>query len=107
MPTYVELHAHSHYSLLDGASSPEAVVKRAFELGMESIALTDHDAVYGAVEFAEAARQCGIRPIFGSELTFTDGHHLILLVENEQGWRNLCALISLARHNGPKGQPGL
>src|SRR5258708_581615 len=74
---------------------------------MDSLALTDHDGVYGAVRFAEAARQCGIRPIFGAEITLETGHHLTLLVENEQGWRNLCSLISLGRHNGPKGQPSL
>src|SRR5215813_5950278 len=123
--SYTELHCHSHFSLLDGAASPETLVQRAFELGMDSLALTDHDAVYGAVTFARTAKLCGLQPIFGTELTLTleDGKkwkspkggksprppeaHLTLLVENETGWRNLCTLISRARQNAPKGQAAL
>src|SRR6266545_2950612 len=90
---YVELHCHSSFSLLDGASTP--------------VALTDHDALYGAVPFVTAARARGIRPILGAELTLEDGHHLTLLVENEAGWRNLCTLISCARMPMPKGQAAL
>jgi error-prone DNA polymerase len=101
---YVELHLHSYFSLLDGASSPEALVRRAAEVGMPTLALTDHDALYGAVPFAQAARHYGIRPIFGTELTLDGGFHLTLLVENEKGWRNLCQLISHARHNADKGE---
>jgi DNA polymerase III alpha subunit len=67
MTDYVELHAHSCYSLLDGASSPEALVAQAAALGMPALALTDHDAVYGAVPFVEAAKQAGIKPILGAE----------------------------------------
>ncbi len=104
---YVELHAHSYFSLLDGASSPEALVERAAQLGMTALALTDHDAVYGAVRFESAARAAGIHPIFGAELTLVDGSHLTLLVENERGWGNLCWLISQARGNAPKGQAAL
>lgn len=107
MPDYVELHCHSYFSLLDGASSPEELVKRAVELGMDTLALTDHDAVYGAVRFAQAAQAAGIRPIFGAELTLDDDSHLTLLVRNEIGWRNLCQLITLARHNAPKGEAQL
>ncbi|MBE2193413.1 MAG: error-prone DNA polymerase [Anaerolinea sp.] len=106
-PEYVELHCHSHFSLLDGASSPETLIKRAAELRMPALALTDHDAVYGAVRFHQAAQKYGIRPIFGSELTLHDHTHLTLLVENATGWANLCELISLARHNAPKGQARL
>ena len=65
--------------------------------------LTDHDAVYGAVRFIEAAKAQGVRPVLGAELTLADGHHLTLLVENEAGWHNLCYLISRSRHNAPKG----
>jgi error-prone DNA polymerase len=101
---YVELHCHSNFSLLDGASHPEDLVKRAVELGMSALALTDHDAVYGAVRFAQAAKQHGVRPLFGTELTLEDKTHLTLLVENEAGWRNLCTLITVARHSAPKGQ---
>src|SRR6266545_1395864 len=104
---YVELHCHSAFSLLDGASTPEALVARAADLGMDALALTDHDALYGAVPFVTAARARGIRPIFGAELTLEDGHHLTLLVENEAGWRNLCTLISRARMRMPKGQAAL
>lgn len=103
-PEYVELHCHSHFSLLDGASSPEALVKRAAELGIPALALTDHDAVYGAVRFHQAVQKYGVRPIFGAELTLPDHSHLTLLVEDALGWANLCRLISLARHNAPKGQ---
>lgn len=104
---YIELHCHSHYSLLDGASSPTELVQRAAELGMPALALTDHDAVYGTPEFARAARDAGIKPIFGAELTLHDTSHLTLLVRDETGWRNLCALITAGRHNAPKGQARL
>jgi error-prone DNA polymerase len=99
---YIELHCHSNFSLLDGAAHPEDLAARAVELGMPALALTDHDAVYGAIRFAEAARSAGIRPIFGAELTLASHHHLTLLVENETGWSNLCWLISQARHKAPK-----
>jgi error-prone DNA polymerase len=105
--TYIELHCHSNFSLLDGADFPETLAARAAELGMPALALTDHDALYGALRFAAAATAHGIHPIFGAELTLTGGYHLTLLVENETGWGNLCRLISLARHNAPKGQAAL
>jgi error-prone DNA polymerase len=107
MTDYVELHAHSYYSLLDGASPPESLLRRAAELGMDALALTDHDAVYGAVPFVKHARELGIRPILGAELTLAgaqEPHHLTLLVENATGWANLCQLITLARHHAPKGE---
>jgi error-prone DNA polymerase len=103
MPFYAELHSHSYFSLLDGASSPEALVTCAAGLGMKALALTDHDAVYGAVRFERAARERGLHPVHGAELTLVGGHHLTLLVENESGWHNLCYLISCAQHNAPKG----
>jgi len=105
---YVELHAHSYYSLLDGVPSPEALVARAAELGMPALALTDHDALYGAPHFALAAEQTGIKPIFGTELTLGNGAgHLTLLAENVQGYANLCQLITLARRDQPKGLASL
>jgi len=107
MSEYIELHCHSNFSLLDGASHSEDLVERAADLGMAALALTDHDAVYGAVRFVQAARARGIRPILGAELTLIGGHHLTLLVENQAGWRNLCRLISRARHNALKGQAAL
>jgi error-prone DNA polymerase len=66
---YVELHCHSNFSLLDGASHPEELVARAAELQMPALALTDHNAVYGAVRFMQAAKAHGIQPILGAELT--------------------------------------
>ncbi len=103
-PGYVELHCHSNFSLLDGASHPEDLAARAAELEMPALALTDHNAVYGAVRFAQAAQVHGIRPIFGAELTLEGNYHLTLLVENQTGWQNLCRLIQQAQHNAPKGE---
>ncbi|MEO8609558.1 MAG: error-prone DNA polymerase [Chloroflexota bacterium] len=102
MAAYVELHCHSYYSLLDGASSPEDLVQRASELEMNALGLTDHNAVYGVIPFITAAQKAGIQPIVGAEMTLEGGHHLTLLVENEPGWRNLCYLITRARHNAQK-----
>ena len=112
MIDYVELHCHSNFSLLDGASHPEDLLARAASLGMRALALTDHDAVYGAVRFVRAARELGLQPILGAELTIDGGpvsghHHLTLLVEDQNGWHNLCYLISRARHAAPKGQAWL
>ncbi|MEN9938136.1 MAG: hypothetical protein RLZZ387_4715 [Chloroflexota bacterium] len=104
---YIELHCHSSYSLCDGSSPPEELVARAADLGMDALALTDHDAVYGAVPFVRAANERGIHPILGAELTLVGGHHLTLLVENDTGWRNLCQLISHAQAQAPKGQAAL
>ena len=72
---YVELHAHSAYSFLDGASLPEELAARAAELGYDALALTDHDGVYGSLEFAHAAKAFGVRPITGAEVTLRDGSH--------------------------------
>jgi error-prone DNA polymerase len=101
---YVELHCHSAYSLCDGTSSPADLVARAADIGMEALALTDHDALYGAVPFVQAADARGIHPILGAEVTLVGGHHLTLLVANAAGWRNLCQLISHGQANAPKGQ---
>ncbi len=104
---YVELHCHSYYSLLEGASSPEQLIARAVRLGMRALALTDRDTLAGAVPFWEAARARGLRPLLGAELTLDDAHGLPLLVADERGWRNLCTLISLGQHAAPKGQSRL
>lgn len=104
---YVELHCHSNFSLLDGASFPEALAQQAAVLGMPALALTDHSAVYGAMRFVDAAWAVGVRPILGAEMTLEDGAHLTLLVENGTGWNNLCHLISAARLNAPKGEAAL
>ncbi|HET6946064.1 MAG TPA: error-prone DNA polymerase [Gaiellaceae bacterium] len=93
---YVELHAHSAYSFLDGASQPEELAVAAAELGYSALALTDHDGVYGSLEFAHAAKHLGVRPITGAELSLYDGAHVTLLVETPQGYANLCRLITAA-----------
>jgi error-prone DNA polymerase len=93
---YVELHAHSAYSFLDGASLPEELAARAAELGYDALALTDHDGVYGSLEFAHAAKAFGVRPITGAEVTLTDGSHVTLLVESARGYANLCRLLTAA-----------
>jgi len=94
--TYVELHAHSAYSFLDGASQPEELAARAAELGYEALALTDHDGVYGSLEFAHAAKHLGVRPITGAEVTLEGGAHVTLLVESARGYANLCRLLTAA-----------
>jgi error-prone DNA polymerase len=93
---YVELHAHSAYSFLDGASLPEELAARAAELGHQALALTDHDGIYGSLEFAHAAKAFGVRPITGAEVTLDEGSHVTLLVESTQGYSNLCRLLTAA-----------
>jgi len=105
---YVELHAHSAYSFLDGASLPEELAARAAELGYEALALTDHDGVYGSLEFAHAAKAFGVRPITGAEVTLRDGSHVTLLVESAMGYANLCRLLTAAHahtRDGPDLAP--
>ena len=104
MHGYIELHAHSSYSFLDGASSPQALLHRAAALDMPSMALTDHDGLYGTIQFVMEARELGIRPIIGAEVTMDQGYHLTLLVEDAQGYSNLCRLISRAQLDHSKGE---
>jgi error-prone DNA polymerase len=104
MGGYVELHCHSAYSFLDGASQPEELAARAAELGYETLALTDHDGVYGSLEFAHAAKAFGVRPITGAEVTLEGGAHVTLLVESRRGYANLCRLLTAA-HAGTR-RPG-
>jgi error-prone DNA polymerase len=101
---FVELHCHSAYSFLDGASHPEELAARAAELGYEALALTDHDGVYGSLEFAHAAKAFGVRPITGAEVTLSDGSHVTLLVETPRGYANLCRLLTAA-HAGTRPKP--
>src|SRR5918997_1436250 len=98
---YVELHAHSAYSFLDGASRPEELVAMAAELGYEALALTDHDGLCGSLEFAHAAKYFGVRPITGAEVTLDGGAHVTLLVESARGYANLCRLLTAA-HAGTR-----
>ncbi len=100
---YAELHAHSYYSLLDGASAPEALLDRAAALAMPALALTDHDNLYGAVRFWRAARERGIHAVIGAELTLAAGH-LTLLAETQEGYANLCQLISQGRDAGQEAR---
>jgi error-prone DNA polymerase len=119
---YVELHCHSSYSFLDGASLPEELAARAAELGYPALALTDHDGVYGSLEFAHAAKALGVRPITGAEVTLAGGtgstepcrsdgagfvgaragyRHVTLLVETGRGYANLCRILTEA-HAGTR-----
>ena len=100
--SYVELHCHSAFSFLDGASLPDELVAAALERGHTTLALTDHDSVSGSMEFAQAARDLGgLRPIHGAEVTVTDEtsddpRHLTLLVRDARGWASLCRLLTHA-----------
>jgi error-prone DNA polymerase len=91
---YVELHCHSAYSFLDGASHPVELAGTAAEQGHSAIALTDHDGLHGAMEMAQALRPLGIRHITGAEVTLDDGSHLTLLCETREGYTNLCRILT-------------
>jgi error-prone DNA polymerase len=91
---YIELHTHSAFSFLDGASLPEQLALEAAELGYAALALTDHHGVYGSMAFAQAARQLGVQAITGAELTLLDGTHVTLLAETPEGYANLCRLVT-------------
>ncbi len=109
---FVHLHLHTEYSLLDGSGKISGVVKKARELGMTSLAITDHGAMYGCVEFYKACQKEGIKPIIGSEIYVCSGnmddrtlvnntiHHLVLLVKNETGYQNLMRIVSEASIRG-------
>src|SRR6185503_17575813 len=107
---FVHLHNHSDYSLLDGADPISRMVERAAELKMPALALTDHGALFGAVEFYQEARKAGVKPIVGMEAYVTRGnradrtrdtaHHLVLLAKDEPGFHNLMKLSLLAYLEG-------
>ena len=114
--SYAELHCHSNFSVLDGASHPEELAEEAARLGLEALALTDHDGFYGVVRFAEAARAVGVPTVFGAELTLTtagpqngvpdpDGHHLVVLADGPQGYADLARALSRGQMAGEKGAP--
>jgi error-prone DNA polymerase len=98
---YTELHLHTAFSFLDGSSLPEDLINRAKELGYHALAITDHDGLHGAMEFAQAARNVGIAPITGAEITLVDGLHLTLLAESRTGYGNLCRLLTNIHHGRP------
>ncbi len=120
MPSdFVHLHLHTHYSMLDGACTASGLVKLAQEMDMDSIAITDHGYVGGAEEFHRVLSKAGMKPIVGCEayvsptnrfdhtasVPHIKGHHLVLLCENETGYKNLCKLISEAWRNGMYYKP--
>lgn len=101
---FTHLHVHTEFSLLDGSAKIKDLVKRAKDLGMKSVAITDHGAMYGVMEFYKAAKEASIKPILGCEVYVTDGsrfnkenssyYHLILLAENNKGYNNLIKIVS-------------
>jgi DNA polymerase-3 subunit alpha len=110
---FVHLHVHTQYSLLDGAIRIDQLLKRAAEFGMDAVSITDHGTMFGAVEFYEKAHKAGIKPVIGCEFyvaprLLTDKtpadakglSHLVLLAENQEGYRNLCKLASVAQLEG-------
>jgi error-prone DNA polymerase len=101
---YVELHCHSNFSFLDGASPPDELVAVAHQLGYRALALTDHNGLYGIIRFNQAAQRMGIRPIFGAEVTLDNGHHLLLLAKDASGYANLSQLITAAKMSCQKAE---
>ena len=110
---FVHLHNHTEYSLLDGAARINTLVKRAVELGMPALAITDHGVMYGVIDFYKACRKAGIKPIIGCEVYVapnkrTDkvpgkddkNYHLVLLARNDEGYRNLIRMVSIAQIEG-------
>ncbi|MFC0439227.1 error-prone DNA polymerase [Kutzneria buriramensis] len=114
---YAELHCHSNFSFLDGASHPEELIEAAGRMRLDAIAITDHDGMYGVIRFAEAAKEIGIRTVFGSELSIglsmpqngiadPEGNHLLVLARNPDGYAALCRSITKAQlAGGEKGRP--
>ncbi|WP_115788677.1 error-prone DNA polymerase [Arthrobacter silvisoli] len=115
---YAELHAHSHYSFLDGASSPEELVEEAVRLGLHALALSDHDGFYGIVRMAEAAEAYQLKTVFGSELSLElgkpqhgeadpEGRHLLVLARKEEGYHRLASALTAAHlaAGAEKGKP--
>ena len=114
---YVELHCHSGFSFLDGASHPQELAMRAVELGYPALALTDHNGLYGSMEFAHAAKRANLQPITGAEVTLREcfpgleepegGHHVTLLAETPQGYANLYRLLTETHMASERGDARL
>ncbi|MDL1985343.1 MAG: DNA polymerase III subunit alpha [Deltaproteobacteria bacterium] len=113
VPPFVHLHVHTQYSLLDGAIRIDALLKRAIDFGMDSVAITDHGTMFGVLDFFEKAGKAGVKPIIGCEFyvaprnltdkTVLDNKglsHLVILAENPEGYRNLCKLATIAQLKG-------
>ena len=106
--SFTHLHVHTEYSLLDGSSKIKEITKRAAELGMDSLAITDHGVMYGVIDFYKAAKEAGIKPVLGCEVYVAPGsrfdkeagtgedkyNHLVLLAENNTGYQNLMKIVS-------------
>ena len=116
MTGYAELHSHTNFSFLDGASAPEDLAVEAARLGLTGLAVTDHDGLYGAVRFALAAREHSLPTVFGAEMTLgitrpangeadPEGEHLVVLAEGAVGYARLARAISEAQMAGEKGAP--
>jgi DNA polymerase-3 subunit alpha len=113
IPDFVHLHVHTQYSLLDGAIRFDPLFKRVSDFGMDAVAITDHGTMFGALEFYEKAKKAGIKPIIGCEcyvaprrlrdktpLDKAGLSHIILLAQNQEGYRNLCKLATIAQFEG-------
>ena len=116
--SFVHLHVHTEYSLLDGACRINKMMDRVKELGQNAVAITDHGVMYGCIDFYKAAKKAGIKPIIGCEVYVcprrmsdrvhgidNEAYHLVLLCENMQGYENLCKIVSQAFTDGFYGKP--
>src|SRR5688572_8211520 len=101
--SYIELHAASAFSFLDGASLPERLIEACHAFEMPAMALLDRDGVYGSARFHLAAKKAGIQAHVGAELSLTSGGTLPVLVLNRKGYQNLCRLLTQSKLNSPKG----
>jgi error-prone DNA polymerase len=123
-PRYAELHCHTNFSFLDGASHAEDLVAEATRLGLDGLAVTDHDGLYGAVRLSGIARELGLPTVFGAELTLgsprspkgvvgqsgvpdPEGEHLVVLAEGRIGYARLARAVSEAQMRGSKSEPRL
>ena len=116
--SFVHLHLHTEYSLLDGACRIDGLMERVKEIGQSAVAITDHGVMYGCIDFYKAAKAAGLKPIIGCEVYLTrrligdrvhgydnDPYHLVLLCKDRKGYENLCWLVSQAFINGFYGKP--
>src|SRR4026209_493605 len=107
LPEYAELHCVSNFSFLRGASHPEELVERAHALGYAALAMTDECSLAGAVRAHVAAKECGLKLIFGTEVTLEDGLRLVLLATDRRSYGSICSLITCGRRRGKKGSYSL